>query len=356
MTDRPDVQPASTGPVRDSLARPLHDLRISVTDRCNFRCTYCMPAEIFGDSYRFLPRPEILTFEEIERLTRILVELGVRKVRITGGEPLLRRDLKDLIGRIASIDDVEDIALTTNATLLERMAGTLHRAGLDRMTVSLDSLDPDVFRQMNGEKVSVDRVLEGIATAEQVGVGRIKINCVVQKGVNDHTLVDLARHFKGSGHIVRFIEFMDVGTRNGWNLDQVLPADELVARIDAELPLEPVDPNYDGEVAKRWRYKDGSGEIGFIASVTRPFCGSCTRLRLTTDGQLVTCLFASGGTDLRTPLRDGASDDEMRAIIAGMWTRRADRYSEERTKIMRESGEGDTQSGTGRVEMYQIGG
>jgi cyclic pyranopterin phosphate synthase len=356
MVDRPDVQSASAGPVRDSLARPLRDLRISVTDRCNFRCTYCMPAEVFGDSYEFLPRPEILTFEEIERLTRILVELGVRKVRITGGEPLLRHDLKDLIQRIAAIDAVEDIALTTNATLLERMAGTLHRAGLDRMTVSLDSLDPDVFHQMNGDKLSVDRVLQGIATAEHVGFGPIKINCVVQKGVNDHTLVDLARHFKGSGHIVRFIEFMDVGTRNGWNLDQVLPTDTLVSMIDAALPLEPIDPNYDGEVARRWRFKDGGGEIGFITSVTRPFCGGCTRLRLTTDGQLVTCLFASGGTDLRSPLRAGASTDELRAIITGMWTQRADRYSEERTKIMRENGEGDTQSGTGRVEMYQIGG
>jgi cyclic pyranopterin phosphate synthase len=355
MADRQPVR-SQSGPVRDTLSRPLHDLRISVTDRCNFRCTYCMPAELFGDSYRFLPRPDILSFEEIERLTRILVDLGVRKVRITGGEPLLRHDLSDLIERIAAIDAVEDIALTTNATLLKRMAGTLHRAGLDRMTVSLDSLDPDVFHQMNGEKLSVERVLEGIETAVQVGFTPIKINCVVQKGVNDHTLVDLARHFKGTGHIVRFIEFMDVGTRNGWNPDQVLPAEALVAMIDAELPLEPVDPNYSGEVAKRWRYKDGSGEIGLITSVTNPFCGGCTRLRLTTDGSLVTCLFASGGTDLRTPLRSGASDDGLRDIISDIWTRRTDRYSDERTKIMRESGEGDTQSGTGRVEMYQIGG
>jgi cyclic pyranopterin phosphate synthase len=338
----------------DALGRPLHDLRISVTDRCNFRCTYCMPAEIFGERYEFLGRADILSFEEVERIARVAVTLGVRKVRITGGEPLLRHDLPKLIQGLDSIDGLDDIALTTNATLLKRMAGTLHRAGLDRMTVSLDSLDPQVFHTMNGEKLSVERVLEGIATAEQVGFGSIKINCVVQKGVNEHTLVDLARHFKGSGHIVRFIEFMDVGTRNGWDLAQVLPAEELVAMIDAELPIEPAEPNYAGEVAKRWRYKDGEGEIGLITSVSRPFCGECTRARLTTDGQLVTCLFASRGTDLRGPLRAGASDDELRDLMAGIWRARSDRYSEERTAILR--GELEDEGRSERVEMYQIGG
>jgi cyclic pyranopterin phosphate synthase len=340
--------------ILDSLQRPLRDLRISVTDRCNFRCSYCMPAELFGEKYTFLPRDEILTFEEIERIVRATTELGVRKVRITGGEPLLRHGLEDLIRRIDAIDPIDDIALTTNATLLKRMAGTLNRAGLDRMTVSLDSLDPEVFHAMNGEKLSVEQVLEGIETAEAAGFASIKINCVVQKGVNDHTLVDLARHFKGTRHIVRFIEFMDVGTRNGWNLDEVLPTAELVERIDAELPLEPIEPNYDGEVAKRWRYKDGEGEIGMITSVSNPFCGGCTRARLTTDGQLVTCLFASGGTDLRGPLRAGIGDDELRELIADIWRGRTDRYSEERTEIMLAEGEGGATRD--RVEMYQIGG
>jgi cyclic pyranopterin phosphate synthase len=348
----PPETPQSTP--TDTLGRPLHDLRISVTDRCNFRCTYCMPAEIFGERYEFLGRENILSFEEIERIARAAVELGVRKVRITGGEPLLRHELPKLVQRLDGIDGIDDIALTTNATLLKRMAGTLHRAGLDRMTVSLDSLDPAVFHKMNGDKLSVDRVLEGIATAERVGFDEIKINCVVQKGVNDHTLVDLARHFKGSRHIVRFIEYMDVGTRNAWDLSQVLPADELVAMIDAELPIEPVEPNYHGEVAKRWRYKDGAGEIGLITSVSRPFCGECTRARLTTDGQLVTCLFASRGTDLRGPLRAGASDDELRDLIAAIWGVRSDRYSEERTAILR--GQLADEGRSQRVEMYQIGG
>ena len=337
--------------VSDTLGRPLRDLRISVTDRCNFRCTYCMPAEIFGERYEFLPRDDVLTFEEIERLVALTVPLGVRKLRITGGEPLLRHGLHELIRGLRRIDDIEEIALTTNATLLKRMAGQLRREGLSRLTISLDSLDPEVFGVMNGDKLSVDHVLEGIAVAEEVGFGALKINCVVQKGVNDHTLVDLARHFHGTPHIVRFIEYMDVGTRNGWALDQVLAANDIAALIDAELPIEPTEPNYRGEVAKRWRYKDGGGEIGIITSVTQPFCGDCSRARLTTDGSLVTCLFASGGTDLREPMRAGASDEELSAILRGIWERRSDRYSEERS----EETEGGASRGE-RIEMYQIGG
>jgi len=340
--------------LRDTLDRPLRDLRISVTDRCNFRCTYCMPAEIFGERYEFLPRPEILTFEEIERLVRLMIPFGVSKLRITGGEPLLRHDLPALIRGIDALPGVDDIALTTNGTLLKRMAGQLRREGLTRMTVSLDSLDEEVFSVMNGDKLSLDRVLEGIETAEGAGFGSLKINCVVQKGVNDHTLVDLARHFKGTGHIVRFIEFMDVGTKNEWSMEHVLTADEIAALIGAELPVEPIEPNYRGEVARRWRYLDGEGEIGIITSVSQPFCGDCTRARLTTDGQLVTCLFATGGTDLRTPLREGASDDELSEIIRGIWTHRKDRYSEERGAILR--GEREAEGRDGRVEMYQIGG
>ncbi len=338
--------------LQDALKRPLRDLRVSVTDRCNFRCTYCMPAEIFGDKYEFLPREEILTFEEIERLVGIFAKLGALKLRITGGEPLLRHDLPDLIARVARVPGVEDLALTTNATLLPRQAEALKAAGLRRVTISLDSLDDAVFARMNGDKLSVDRVLDGVAAAERAGLGPIKINCVVQRGVNDHTLVDLARHFKGSGHIVRFIEFMDVGTRNQWDLTKVLPAGEIAERIARELPLEPIEPNYRGEVARRWRYTDGEGEIGTIASVTQPFCGDCSRARLTTEGKLVTCLFASDGSDLRGPLRDGATDDELRSLIQRVWRDRRDRYSEEREGILQQEGAGSRN----RIEMYQIGG
>ncbi len=338
--------------LQDALERPLRDLRVSVTDRCNFRCTYCMPAEIFGDKYKFLPREEILTFEEIERLVGIFAKLGALKIRITGGEPLLRHDLPDLVARVARVPGVEDLALTTNATLLPRQAEALRAAGLRRVTISLDSLDDAVFARMNGDKLSVDRVLDGVAAAERAGLGPIKINCVVQRGVNDHTLVDLARHFKGSGHIVRFIEFMDVGTRNQWDLTKVLPAGEIAERIARELPLEPIEPNYRGEVARRWRYTDGEGEIGTIASVTQPFCGDCSRARLTTEGKLVTCLFASDGSDLRGPLRDGATDDELRSLIQRVWRDRRDRYSEEREEILKQEGAGSRN----RIEMYQIGG
>jgi len=340
--------------LRDAFDRPLRDLRISVTDRCNFRCPYCMPAEIFGEKYAFLPREEILTFEEIERLARLFVGFGVEKIRITGGEPLLRHGVSDLIASLASIDEGLDIAITTNGSLLPRWAKSLADAGLDRVTVSLDSLDPEIFHEMNGERFDVARVLEGIAAAEEAGLGPIKINCVVQRGVNDHRIVDLAQHFHGTGHALRFIEFMDVGTRNEWSMEEVVSGREILDRIDAVLPLEPVDPNYRGEVASRWRYRDGGGEIGVITSVSAPFCGDCTRARLTTEGALVTCLFADGGIDLREPLRSGADDEALRTLIASTWTKRRDRYSEERQGLLQI--EGASERRRDRVEMYQVGG
>ncbi len=338
--------------ITDLLGRPLRDLRISVTDRCNFRCPYCMPAEIFGEAYQFLPKAEILTFEEIARLSRLFVELGVNKLRITGGEPLLRVDLPNLISQLSAIPGADDITLTTNGYLLGQQAQQLGDAGLHRITVSLDSLDDEVFKRMNGRGFGTRRVLDGIKRAAEAGLSPIKINAVVQKGVNDHTIVDLARHFKGSGHIVRFIEYMDVGNRNGWQLNEVTPAAEIVSRIDAELPLEPVEANYAGEVAKRWRYRDGQGEIGVIASVTQPFCADCTRARLATDGRLYTCLFATDGVDLRGPLRDGASDAQLAEIIAGIWNIRRDRYSEIRAEFTRS----EAATAQPKVEMYQIGG
>jgi cyclic pyranopterin phosphate synthase len=312
-----------------------------------------MPAEIYGESYRFLPRPELLTFEEIERLARLFVELGVEKIRITGGEPLLRHQLPRLIHGLASIDGLKDLTLTTNGTLLSRQAKSLVDAGLRRVTVSLDSHDAETFRRMSGRDVDAARVFEGIDAAAAVGLTPIKINCVVQRGVNDDSIVELARRFKGSGHILRFIEFMDVGTLNHWNLAQVVSAKEIVDRIGAEFPLESLEPNYPGEVASRWAYADGSGEIGVIASVSQPFCGDCHRARLTIEGKLVTCLFAAGGADLRTPIRDGASDDELRARIAEVWTRRADRYSEERAANTNPDGRTPQRA---KIEMYQIGG
>ena len=334
----------------DNFNRPLRDLRISVTDRCNFRCTYCMPAEIFGESYQFLPKAEILSFEEIARLSRIFIDLGVNKLRITGGEPLLRTNLQHLIGMLSEIDPTVDLTLTTNAYLLPQQARQLKDAGLQRVTVSLDTLDDDIFKVMNGRGFPVQRVLDGIEKAAEVGLSPIKINAVVQKEVNAHTVVDLARYFKGTGHIVRFIEYMDVGNRNGWKWDQVVPAAEVIRQIDAELPLEPLESNYPGEVANRYRYRDGTGEIGVIASVTQPFCGNCTRARLSTDGKLYTCLFAADGLDLRGPMRSGASDAELRDRIAGIWGRRTDRYSEERTEMA------PLQNNRPKVEMYQIGG
>ncbi|MCU0498650.1 MAG: GTP 3',8-cyclase MoaA [Anaerolineae bacterium] len=331
----------------DKFNRPLRDLRISVTDRCNFRCTYCMPAEVFGEGYQFLPRHEILTYEEITRIARVMVALGVVKLRLTGGEPLVREQLEVLIEMLTAIDGVEDIALTTNGYLLPQKAQALKDAGLQRVTVSLDTLDDAIFRQMNGGRAGVKRVLQGIAAAERAGLTPIKINAVVQRGVNDHTVVDLARYCHDHGYIVRFIEYMDVGNLNGWQWDQVVSADEIVSRIDTELPLELIEENYQGEVAKRYRFRDGAGEIGLITSVTKPFCGSCTRMRLSPEGQLFTCLFGTQGADLREPLRAGASDDELATFIRGLWRKRTDRYSEERASL---------REARHKVEMYHIGG
>jgi GTP 3',8-cyclase len=335
--------------ITDRFRRPLRDLRISVTDRCNFRCTYCMPADIYGENYRFLPREELLTYEEITRVARVFVRLGVVKLRLTGGEPLLREDLETLVAMLAQIDGVEDIALTTNAFLLPKKAGLLKDAGLKRVTVSLDTLDDEIFRRMNGGRAGVAKVLEGIEAAEQVGLTPVKINTVVQRGVNEHTLVELARFCKERGYIARFIEFMDVGNLNGWRMDHVVPGAEIVRMIDAELPLEPLESNYRGEVAKRYRYRDGGGEIGLITSVTQPFCGDCNRLRLSAEGSMYTCLFAAAGHDLRGPLRAGADDDELEAIIRRMWGVREDRYSELRSEMT------DDQR-VKKVEMYHIGG
>ena len=337
--------------ILDKFKRPLRDLRISVTDRCNFRCTYCMPAEIFGERYEFLQKADLLSFEEIARLTRIFVELGVVKVRLTGGEPLVRSEVEKLVAMLAGIDGIGDLTMTTNAYLLPQKATALHNAGLHRLSVSLDTLDDAIFREMNGRGFGVGRVLEGVAAAEEAGFKPIKVNAVVQKGVNDHTLVELARYFRERGHIMRFIEYMDVGNLNGWKLDEVVSAEEIVALIDAELPLEPAEANYRGEVANRYRYKDGSGEIGVIASVTQPFCGDCTRLRLSPEGTLFTCLFGVNGTDLRTPMRDGADDAELADIIRGTWSVRTDRYSEERSSLTDE-----LRAGRKKVEMYHIGG
>lgn len=336
----------------DKLNRPIRDLRISVTDRCNFRCTYCMPAEVFNEGYRFLPREQLLTFEEITRVATLMLGLGVVKLRITGGEPLIRHEIETLIAMLAALPGADDIAMTTNAYYLPQKAQALKAAGLGRVTVSLDTLDEAIFQKMNGRRSSVARVLSGIAAAEQAGLGPIKINAVVQRGVNDHTIVDLARTARERGWIVRFIEYMDVGTMNGWKLDHVVPADEIVAMIDAAMPLEALPPNYHGEVALRYRYRDGSGapgdEIGLITSVTKPFCGACSRLRLSAEGELFTCLFATKGTDIRTPLRDGATDEELIAIISGMWRKRTDRYSEIRSSL--------TEKRDHKVEMYHIGG
>ena len=314
----------------DTLGRPLRDLRVSVTDRCNFRCVYCMPKEVFGRDYRFMDRKELLSFEEIERVVRAFVAHGVEKVRITGGEPLLRRDLEVLIARLATIDSL-DLTLTTNGTLLPQKARALAAAGLRRVTVSLDSVDDATFQAMNDVDFPVQRVLAGIDAAAAAGLP-VKVNAVVKRAVNDDQVLDLARRFRGTGHIVRFIEYMDVGHTNGWRLDDVVPAAEIVTAIDAEFPLEPVEPAYRGEVARRWRYADGAGEIGVIASVTQPFCGDCTRSRLSAEGRIYTCLFATRGHDLRALVRSGASDEELHDRIGRIWARRSDRYSEIRSE------------------------
>src|SRR5437667_2609622 len=322
---------APTGLLADSLGRSLRDLRVSVTDRCNFRCVYCMPKDVFGRDYPFLAHADLLTFEEIARLARLFNAHGVEKIRLTGGEPLLRKNLERLIEMLAAIGEL-DLTLTTNGALLAKKARELKAAGLDRVTVSLDALDDGVFRAMNDVDFPVAKVLEGIDAAQDAGLAPIKINMVVKRGMNEHEILPMARHFKGTGHILRFIEYMDVGHTNGWRMDDVVPAAEIVAAIGAELPLEPVQPNYPGEVANRWRYQDGGGEIGVIASVTQPFCGGCTRARLSAEGRLYTCLFAVRGHDLRGLVRGGASDAELDETIARIWLRRGDRYSEIRSE------------------------
>ena len=327
----------------------MRDLRISVTDRCNFRCVYCMPKTVFGRDYPFLPRADMLTFEEIARLARLFAEQGVHKIRLTGGEPLLRKDIERLIEQLAAIPDLE-LTLTTNGSLLAARARGLRDAGLHRVTVSLDALDEAIFKRMNDADYPVVRVLDGIAAADAAGLRPVKVNMVVKRGTNDGEILPLARHFKGSGHILRFIEYMDAGSTNAWRSDEVLPAADVIRRIDAELPLEPIDPNYPGEVAERWRYRDGSGEIGVIASVTQAFCSGCTRARLSTDGKVYTCLFATSGHDLRQLLRQGASDEGIAAAIAGIWHNRDDRYSELR-------GAGVSPGVTiKKIEMSYIGG
>ncbi len=337
---------ASAGGVTDTMGRPLRDLRVSVTDRCNFRCVYCMPKDVFGRDYPFLERAELLTFEEITRLVRLFQAHGVEKVRVTGGEPLLRRKLDRLVRMLASLPGL-DLTLTTNGSLLAQQAEALKAAGLQRVTVSLDALENPVFQAMNDVGFAVERVLEGIAAAAAVGLNPVKINMVVKRGVNEASILPMARFFRGTGHIPRFIEYMDVGATNGWRLDDVVPASEVIQRIHAELPLEPVDSNYRGEVAQRWRYRDGGGEIGVIASVTQAFCRDCTRARLSAEGKLYTCLFATEGADLRTLLRRGASDAELSETIARIWGERADRYSEIRS--------GET-VGLHKIEMSYIGG
>ena len=334
---------------RDAFARPLRDLRISVIDRCNFRCPYCMPEDQYAHDYVFLSKDERLRFEEIERLARAFAHLGVRKLRLTGGEPLLRRDLPQLVRMLAAIPGIDDIAMTTNGVLLPKFAQALRDAGLQRLTVSLDTLDPETFRQLSGGRGEVAEVLAGIAAAERAGFANIKLNCVVMRGVNDHQVLDLLEHFRESGHIVRFIEYMDVGTVNRWRGELVVPSAELAAHIGERWSIEPLQPNYRGEVAERYRYVDGAGEIGFISSVSHPFCGDCARARLSADGKLYTCLFARSGHDLRTPLRAGVSDNELAELIAARWAVRADRYSEQRAEMR---ARGDQK----HVEMFAVGG
>jgi len=342
----PGTPYSTEGPLKDRRDRAVQDLRISVTDRCNFRCIYCMPRSVFGADYPFLPRKELLSFEEITRVARRFAARGVRKIRITGGEPLLRKHVENLIEMLAQIPDIE-LTLTTNGVLLPKMARTLKDAGLDRVTISLDAIDDPTFRLMNDADFPVAAVLEGIAAAKDAGLGPIKVNMVVKRGVNDQGILDMARHFRGSGHILRFIEFMDVGSSNGWKLDSVVPSREIIERIDQVFPLEQVDPNYTGEVAERWRYRDGAGEIGVISSVTQAFCSTCSRIRLSTEGKLYTCLFAQTGHDLREMLRAGVSDDELDQTIAGVWHNREDRYSEIRTA---------NTAGLRKIEMSYIGG
>ncbi len=344
-------------PVIDTLQRPLRDLRISVTDRCNLRCTYCMPRAVFNEQYDFLPRSELLSFEEIERLAKLFISLGVQKIRLTGGEPLLRRGIERLVGMLARLHTHEgkplEIALTTNAVLLAQKAQSLKDAGLSRISISLDGLSDETFRRMSDSAVPVGAVLDGIAAAQRVGLAPVKVNMVVQRGVNEHEIIPMVEHFRNSGIVLRFIEYMDVGCSNGWRLDEVVTAREILETISARYPLLPLDSNYHGEVAERWRYADGGGEIGVIASVTQVFCHSCTRARLATDGKLYTCLFATGGADLRAPLRLGVSDQVLTDLIAARWGQRNDRYSELRhamsaADLAERQGE--------KIEMSYIGG
>ncbi len=348
LVNAPDSLPvaANTLAIADTRGRVLRDLRISVTDRCNFRCVYCMPREVFGPDHAFLPRPSLLTFEEITRLVRLFRSLGVTKIRLTGGEPLLRKNIERLVEMLAGIGGLE-ITLTTNGSILARLARSLRDAGLNRVTVSLDALDDQTFRAMNDVDFPVAKVLEGIDAAADAGLSPIKVNMVVKRGVNDASIIDLARHFRGSGHILRFIEYMDVGSSNGWRLDDVVPSVEVLRRIHQVFPLEPIAANYPGEVAQRWSYRDGAGEIGVISSVSHAFCGSCTRLRLSTEGQLFTCLFAAQGTDIRALLRGGADDEALLAALRQLWSGRGDRYSELRSAAT---------EGLPKIEMSYIGG
>ena len=351
MSPRFSLVPLKALPApRDTLARPMRDLRISVMDRCNFRCPYCMPRETYHDRYRFLGSHERLSFDEIVRLTRLFVQLGVRKLRLMGGEPLLRANLPDLIGDLTDIAGIEDVALTTNGMLLARYATELKAAGLHRVTVSLDSLDPQVFARMSGGFAGLAEVLEGVEQARRAELAPIKINAVVQRGVNDHTVLELVERFRGTGVIVRFIEYMDVGNRNHWRSELVVPSLELLGRIGARWPLTAIEPQYRGEVARRYAFNDGQGEVGFISSVSQPFCGDCTRARLSSDGVLYTCLFASHGTSLRDALRGGTSDETLLELIRGVWSKRVDRYSEQRA-IMRRAAQEER-----KVEMFYIGG
>ena len=334
--------------VKDKFNRPLKDLRISVIDKCNFRCPYCMPKEVYGERYQFLQSKELMTFDEIYRLARIMVKLGVEKIRLTGGEPLLRKNLDKLIQKLAKIQGLFDLTLTTNGYLLKDMALPLYKAGLKRITVSLDSLDNEVFKNMNGRNLGVEEVIKGIESAAKAGFYPIKINCVVRKGINEDSILDLAKFCKEKNYIVRFIEYMDVGTLNKWNKDEVIPSAEIINKINKIMKLEKFESNYKGEVAKRYKYKDGKGEIGVISSVSQPFCGDCTRMRLSSDGKIMTCLFASTGVDLKNYLRGDATDKEMEEIIAKTWNIRKDKYSEERVNLTSPTKE--------KVEMYHIGG
>lgn len=351
MSSKVQIREDRGGPAfTDALGRPLQDLRISLLDRCNFRCPYCMPEAEYSEDYQFLTKSARLSHDEIFRVASIAVGLGVTKLRITGGEPLLDRNVASLVGRLASLRDVDDLALTTNGLLLGLFAQRLADAGLQRVTVSLDSLDEKIFSRMSGNRGDIGRVLAGIDAAVRAGLAPIKINVVVQRGVNDHTVMDVIKHFRGTGHIVRFIEFMDVGSRNGWSMQQVVPSKEVLAQIHGRWPVRAVGRNYPGEVARRYQFLDGQGELGFISSVTEPFCGSCSRARISADGTLYTCLFATAGTDLREPLRSGADDEEIAAILKSVWLKRDDRYSELRKPEASES------PLVNKVEMYRMGG